>query len=277
MNEETSIVRYGMVEPGSYAEKIDAALNRALALDSNLPEWVLDIPGMSGRLYRRFINNLVGNIPDCRYLEIGSWAGSTACAAMAGNAATFTCVDDWSLFGGPKDSFLSNTDRARTESTNFLFIENDFRSIDYGVIGKYNVYLFDGPHEYQDQYDGVKIAQDSLDDSFILIVDDWNWESVRNGTFDAITDSQCELISHVEIRTTQDGSHPVKAIQKDSAWHNGYFIGSIRKKYRSAEIGTARSTVPPIERRLSERITNLEGELKQARADIRVLKNENEF
>lgn len=229
MSEETSIHQHGIVNPGSPSEHIQSALSRALALDSDLPDWVLDVQGMSGRLYRRFVNNLIRATPNARYLEIGSWAGSTACSAMANNAVKVTCVDNWSLFDGPQDLFLENTSRARSKDVDFLFVESDFRELDYTSLGRFNVYLFDGPHEYQDQYDGVRLAQPCLDDEFVLIVDDWNWEPVRKGTWDALADSGCQVVYHTEIRTTQDGTHPVKAIQKDSAWHNGYFIAHVKK------------------------------------------------
>ena len=37
--------------------------------------------GLSGRKYRSLINNLIQKIKDPRYLEIGTWLGSTACSA----------------------------------------------------------------------------------------------------------------------------------------------------------------------------------------------------
>ena len=46
-------------------------------------------------------------------------------------------------------------------------------------LGTFNVYLFDGPHAYQDHYDGLVHAAPALTRQFILIIDDWNWEPVR--------------------------------------------------------------------------------------------------
>ncbi|WP_156405467.1 class I SAM-dependent methyltransferase [Sphingomonas sp. Root710] len=227
--EETSI-RY----QGDFNEPIAAAMlasfTSALALDSKVPDWILQLHGMSGRLYRRFINNLVGNIPSARYLEIGSWAGSTACSAIYGNDIDIVCIDNWSEFGGPKQVFENNISLAKSDITNFKFIENDFRNVDYEKLGKFNIYLYDGPHSYEDQYDGIKIAQPALDDLYVQIVDDWNWPYVRAGTLDAISDINADILCSIEIRTTQDDSHPVKSQQQDSAWHNGYFISLISKR-----------------------------------------------
>jgi len=193
-----------------------------------LPNEVRAIEGMSGQKYRSFINRLVQLTPDPKYLEIGSWAGSTACAAMSGNRVEALCIDDWSLFGGPKEAFFANVSRIKTPEISFKFIEQDFRSIDFSALGKFNLYLFDGPHTEQDQYDGVLIAGPALRDKFVLIVDDWNWNWVRFGTFQAIADSDITVQCAVEIRTTHDNTHPVVS-GRESDWHNGYFIAALKK------------------------------------------------
>ena len=227
MNEETSIKRRGEAVSGLYSATIARALTSAMALESKLPEPLLQMDGMSGRMYRRFINNLVFDLPDAKYLEIGSWAGSTACAAMYGNCARIHCIDNWSEFGGPREQFLKSTAACQSEEILFTVQEMDFRRVDYASLGKFNVYLFDGPHTYQDQYDGIRIAAPALDPQFVLIVDDWNWGQVRKGTYDAIRDQNMTILYSVEIRTTQDGGHP-KVSNQNSAWHNGYFLGAIQ-------------------------------------------------
>jgi hypothetical protein len=231
MQEHTSIRLHGDPQSSAFAAHVHAAFFKALALDSELPEWALRTPGMSGRKYRMLINALVGMTPDARYLEIGSWAGSTAAAAMYGQALKATCIDNWSEFGGPKDAFVQVTNQARASGrVDFAFIENDFRKVDYGAIGRYNLYLFDGPHLYQDQFDGVTLVQDALDAEHVLIVDDWNFRQVRDGTKHAFEAIGARLPFWVEIRTTQDDSHPTVALRENSEWHNGYFVGVVQKQ-----------------------------------------------
>jgi hypothetical protein len=188
-----------------------------------LPDFVRAIDGMSGQKYRTFINSLVRHYPDARYLEIGSWGGSTATAALYGNSVKALCIDNWSQFGGPRATFFSNIERVLSPTVEFKFIENDFRGVDYTSLGKFNIFLFDGPHEELDQYEGITVAQPALENSFILIVDDWNWRQVRLGTFRAIRDARYSIVASIEIRTTQDDSHP-QVHGKNSDWHNGYFI-----------------------------------------------------
>jgi Methyltransferase domain len=205
---------------------LKTALEAALKNEGVLPDFVRAIDGMSGQKYRTFINNLVCSHEDARYLEIGSWSGSTATAALVNNTAEALCVDNWSQFDGPRDRFFENINRILSPSIRFRFVESDFRKLDYREIGKFNIFLFDGPHGEADQYDGIMLARPALDDAFVLIVDDWNWRNVRVGTFRAIVDSNYRIAASIEIRTTNDNSH-AKICGKYSDWHNGYFIAAI--------------------------------------------------
>jgi len=210
-------------------QRVTKAFARALVHDSKLPDAVRNIDGMSGQVYRSFINNLVESHTDARYLEIGSWAGSTATAAIYGNTAKCVCIDNWSEFGGPKQAFFTNIETVRSDKIDFTFIEQDFRRLDYGTLGLFNIYMFDGPHAEPDQYDGIMLAQRALEKSYILIVDDWNWAPVRDGTLRALVDTNCRIESWIEIRTTFDNTHPRIAF-KESDWHNGYFIAVVEKQ-----------------------------------------------
>ena len=214
------------------------ALEVANNMQSKLPLEILSMHGMSGKKYRSLINTLVEKTPDARYLEVGSWAGSTACSAMYGNTCTVKCIDNWSQFlkwgkiqsdGGPKEVFLEKTNLYKNENINFSFIEQDFRKVDFSSIGKFNIYLFDGPHEEADQYDGISMALPALDDTFILIVDDWNWPGPRDGTLKALASLGMRILTKLEVRTTDDNSHGPNG-GEDGDWHNGYFIAVISKK-----------------------------------------------
>ena len=207
---------------------VKRSLERAVADVSGPPELVRSVLGMSGQKYRVFINDLVRSHADARYLEIGSWRGSTAVAALYGNAVKAVCIDNWSQFGAPKEDFLDNMQRVQSPAIDFRFIEEDFRCIDYSSLGRFNIFLYDGYHSEMAQRDGIVLAQPALDESFVLIVDDWNWRRVRVGTFRAIRDADCSIVFAVEIRTTLDESHAV--IHDDqSDWHNGYFIAIVSR------------------------------------------------
>lgn len=228
-DQETSIKFSGNWD-SDLASKIQNAWFESVAMEFKLPDWIRYMNGASGKKYRYFINNLIGSIDDARYLEIGTWAGSTACSALYGNKVKTICVDNWAEFGGPKETFFSNIQQLESPDIDFSFIESDFNLIDFTNIGKFNVYLYDGAHSEQDQYNGIIKVLPALDDEFILIVDDWNWPSGRNGTIRAMEDANLKIISSIEIRTLQQNvSWGPDIIAADSDWHNGYFIALLKK------------------------------------------------
>ena len=245
--EETSILLEGDFDRDSYSKILKTAFFQSWAINTKIPDWIRFMPGMSGRKYRYLINNLVSLIEDARYLEIGSWTGSTACSAIYGNKAKIVCIDNWSQFNNtedipyqrvlniknPKKEFEINTKKVISEKINFKFIESDFRKINYNEVGKFNIYVFDGPHEMKDHYDGITIVQPSLDDVFILIVDDWNVSKVRQGTLNAISDLSIKIISKIEIMTTQNNVVPKLLQCQFSDWHNGYLIAVCEKTIKN--------------------------------------------
>jgi Methyltransferase domain len=213
----------------------------------------LDLEGMSGCRYRLFANALVRLIPNPRYLEVGVWAGSTLCSAIAGNKVQAVAIDNWSQFGGPRESLLENLARFGATSQVTL-IEHDFRAVRFADHGRFNVYLYDGPHSAADQHDGLALALPALDPEFVLIVDDWNWANVRTGTRSAIETLDLEVVFAIEVRTTADDTHPPHCgfEAKATDWHNGYFIAVLRKPAEPAPGGSLlRTTLASGWRRLT--------------------------
>jgi Methyltransferase domain len=216
------------------AQHMHSALIHSLAVRHKLPDWIRYMNGMSGRKYRYFINNLLSYIPNPRYLEIGSWKGSTACAAIWGNQVHAVCIDNWSQFleGNSKEQikavFEKNIQEATLNAEQISWRDQDFRTINYAELGKFNVYLFDGPHEHRDHYDGLCMAQPALEDNHILIVDDWNNSDVKSGTIAAVQDLKLRVTCEIEIFTRTDNQHPWIA-GEHSDWHNGYWIALIAR------------------------------------------------
>lgn len=215
----------------NYSKIIKTSYEKSLKYKSKLPNWVLDLEGMSGKKYRHFINNLCSSIENCRYLEIGCWKGSTSCSASFDNDINSFIIDNWEEFGGPKSEFESNINKCIEESnsnTMIEFFESDYKKVNYSDIGKYNVYFYDGPHKYEDQYNAISLAFEALDDNFIFICDDWNWDFVREATKKSIED--LNLTTHLELEILTSVPDENGNLFKDSDWHNGYFVASCSKK-----------------------------------------------
>jgi hypothetical protein len=125
---------------------------------------------------------------------------------------------------------MKNVMRFKTPEADVIFLESDFRKVDYHQMQRgFNIYLFDGPHSAQDQYDGLAMALPAVDKQFVFIVDDWNWDRVRIGTNAAIKRCGLKVLYASEVRTSLDNTQPEPNIGKHSNWHNGYFISVLEK------------------------------------------------
>jgi len=200
----------------------------SLNMETNIPDWILGMHGMSGRKYRRFINNFFSINYDNRYLEVGSYTGSTACSAIANNKIRILCIDNWSQFGDVRSIFFKNIEKLKNKAVDFNFIEKDFKTIDESTLGFFNVYLFDGPHEENDHYLSLKKFISALDNYFLFIVDDWNNLNVRNGTLKSLKELKINIISEIQIFTSSKNIHP-KLHSENSDWHDGYLLAVCKK------------------------------------------------
>jgi len=205
---------------------------------------VLQIEGMSSLSVRHLLNNLA-SAPGTRYLEIGSWRGSTFVSALAKNAEAVDdalAVDAWShetsdekwLFGKSGDdnlaAFERNVERFVSADLSGRYLRRDFRVLkDVEVSSNeslekalFNVYLFDGPHEAGDHEDALTLVRHHLARTFVYIVDDWNYPPVQEGTYRAIAKLGLEVLWAEAL----GGERPNGVM---GPWHNGMWIGVLRQ------------------------------------------------
>ena len=109
-----------------YVDFLKESFEKCLNYESKLPSWILELEGMSGKKYRHFINNLINFVPNCKYLEIGCWKGSTLCSALYNNNVIAYTVDNWGEFGGPKVEFQNNVKKCMDESSDAGDIDYQF-------------------------------------------------------------------------------------------------------------------------------------------------------
>jgi hypothetical protein len=189
---------------------------------------ILTMEGMSGKKTRHFYNNLM-NKDDARYLEIGTWKGSSVCSAMCGNKATVVCIDNWSEFGGPKSEFLTNFNKYKGNN-NANFIEQDCFTVDTSHLPKFNIYMYDGNHAEDSHYKALIHYYNCLDTTFIFIVDDWNWKEVRDGTLNSFKQLNLTVLYSREIKTTNDNSCVSRGSPEQQEWHNGIYVAILQKQ-----------------------------------------------
>lgn len=179
---------------------------------------ILNIDGMSGAITRHFYNNVL-SMENARYLEIGTWKGSSTCSAMFGNEADVVCVDNWSEFGDVKRYFLENVDKFKGANRLTIIEKDAFTTNISDFPHKFNIYLYDGHHSIESHAKSLTHLIDAMDDVFIFIVDDWDWQDTKTGTHQAL--AQLGLI--VEYEQTYENP------SGGQGWWNGCWVAVLRK------------------------------------------------
>jgi hypothetical protein len=200
---------------------------------SKITDRALSIDGMSGRKYRKFINNCARAVANPRYLEVGVWRGSTLCSAIAGvDGVEAVAIDNFSYGGATPEDVYNNIALVKTESAKVLVLDQPFEDFDFTAHGKFNIYMYDGAHDEESQYQGIVRAKPALTETAIIIVDDWNKGSgggndVQDGTFRGFVDSGLEILYHISIDT---GITIGAGGGQNSEWHCGYGIFVVENK-----------------------------------------------
>jgi hypothetical protein len=210
----------------TYINLVEKSFENAENYTSKITDDIINIKGMTGIKTRHFYNNLL-NTEDARYLEIGVWKGSSVCSAMCNNKATIVCIDNWSELGGPKYEFLVNFEKFKGKNKT-TFIENDCYKINVSILPKFNIFLYDGLSDYDSHYKILCRYYICLDDIFIFIVTNWNWEFVRSATLESINNLNLKLLYKKEIRLTWDNTHTPLS-EAIYTWWNGLFITILQK------------------------------------------------
>lgn len=183
------------------------SFNKANTFKTKITREIAALDGMSG-LKTRILYNEICSLPDTVYLEVGSWKGSTMCAAGFNNPDTkLYCIENWSMWGGPKDIFENTMKRFNLNPTVF---EEDFTHFDPSKIPeKITVYLYDGDHTYSAQRLAITKMWDSLADEAIIMIDDWNNEmEIKQATLDGLNEVGAEIIEKFEVQYAVEPTHP---------------------------------------------------------------------
>ena len=88
--------------------------------------------------------------------------------------------------------------------------------------------MYDGNHTNESHYKALLHYYNCLDDVFIFIVDDWNWQDVRDGTINSIKKLNLKVLYEKEIRLTWDDSHTCQP-QARNTWWNGIYVAILQK------------------------------------------------
>lgn len=199
---------------------LDELINYAMGQDTRLNEKALNIEGMSSRYVRNLLNKCVSSVPNCKYLEIGTWKGSTLYSALYGNNPLYAlAIDNFCSFGGPRHHFSENM---KDVGVDFEFMDQDCFTIDLSKIeDKFNVYFYDGEHTEKDQEMALTYYYDVLDDTFIYICDDYNEKQVQSGTMHGLEKCNFKILDERKLFSSHNGDK--------TSWWNGLYVAILQK------------------------------------------------
>ncbi len=188
------------------------------ALNTRLPEsdaqmtaklrQLLTIPRMSTFAIAAMNSKAVSQMNDehC-FVNVGVWNGFSFLAGMINNPNK-TCIgiDNFSQFGGPKEAFLRRFEQYR--SPRHAFHDMDYKEYFASVHkGKIGFYIYDGEHSYENQLEGLRVAEPFFSERCLILVDDTNFEEPRRANLDFIAQSANKYEIVLDRHTCKNG-HP---------------------------------------------------------------------
>lgn len=158
--------------------------------DRRFAELLETVPGLTRANNLALLNLAAAYLPGKeKYVEVGSLRGTSLIAAMLGNAGKmFVAIDDFSMRDASRSELERNLERfgvgpaaAIIEGDAFEILRGGDERLPRGEVG---VYYYDAAHTYEQQLDGLRLAEPYLAAQALLIVDDTDWDFVAQATSD---------------------------------------------------------------------------------------------
>ena len=157
--------------------------------DRRFPDLLEAVPGLTRANNLALLNLAAAHLSAQEtYVEVGSLRGTSLIAAMLDNAdKTFVAIDDFSMRDASRSELEHNLERFGVgpatiiEGDAFEILRGGDDRLPRGSVG---VYYYDAAHTYEQQLDGLRLAEPYLAPRALLIVDDTDWDFVAQATSD---------------------------------------------------------------------------------------------
>ena len=209
-----------------FVDMILESINASACGVSNFDESTFDISGLSSNRVRHLLNSLCSN-EGIKYLEIGSYLGSTFCAAIEGNELEAYAVDNWAtdnlqpaeneteIERASYQDFKENAKRYKGDSKVRIINADCKNLVPEDLNSKVNLVFYDGDHSYDGQLESLQIIKDLVEDTFILILDDANFAGVVESAEQFVRQNNFSILFEQKL---------LNAIESDRMWWNGLHI-----------------------------------------------------
>ena len=185
---------------------------------------ILELQGMSSRKIRHLLNNIC-DFEKCNYLEVGLWKGSTFISSLYKN--TVQCaigIDNFSEFCEDPNQHKKNLVGLLDQYIdNYQFFDLDCFKTDLSLFkNKINVFFYDGNHSKISQEKAFTHFEDIFDELVCVIIDDYDWADVVEGTKAGISKINYDVIYEKRLKSKQDQNH--------DGWWNGLYVAVLKKR-----------------------------------------------
>lgn len=207
--------------PSQLIAHVQQSIGAANQLQSKLTAQILEIEGLTSVKMRHLMNNL-GAMPGLDYFHAGVENGALFIATAYENRLnSIMGVDQWSLVleTARQLAVIERCELFLPGQQCKVFEVNCFQMGPKYFKEPINLYFYDGEHDEESQVKALTQFRDYLADTCILLVDDFNWDSVAKGT----------------LRGLREGRYRVlyQATFKDPGreqWWNGLYVAVIEKE-----------------------------------------------
>lgn len=199
-----------------------------LAYHDNKPKKDYGVEGLTSPRMQSLISELSGISK--KYLEVGSYIGATAVAALDSELEEASFVDSWAQSLQPengsaeipvnnKQTFIENIKKVKNGKSLFVY-DSDMLKTDKSSLKEIDFFFYDGPHDFQSTSDAVRYYASCFSDEAILLFDDANWDGVVTGAEDGINKAGLEITYKRIWLNNQESKEE---------WWNGFFLAIVRR------------------------------------------------
>jgi hypothetical protein len=189
----------------------------------------INIPGLTATRVQSLINGLAKS--SSKYLEIGSYQGATAAAALMGNRLHAYFVDIWQEapqavredISTPQTNTLKEfkDNIAQYKGENKVFISNsDMFKVNLNGMSDIDLFFYDGPHDFESTKNAVNYYSPVFAKHAVLIFDDANWTEVVQGAHKGIVESGLKILYSKKI---------LNSFESSTEWWNGLYLVVVEK------------------------------------------------
>ena len=220
-------------------DRVIKAIDGAVDNNSNFKPEGYDVLGLSSSKVRHFLNNMC-SVPGTVYVDAGCYMGSTLFAALMGNKDVRAyAIDDYSAgvvkprrkdlhsqfeVENPIQTFVDNTEKWMSEDNSVGLSVRPIHEVEYNPQFPPNVVFYDADNQDSRMVTNLEKIHSQAADSYVLIVDDANFEGVIETTEKFLKDKT--VVFERKLLT--------KELEDANDWWNGMYIVVVDKTQEGA-------------------------------------------